>query len=83
MSETSKEPPQDEDGKNSPNNLAIEATYINQNFSQQMLLEGSGRVVDLNEPNPFAGDESEQVASVGYRCVCVWGGGGGGCMCGQ
>ncbi len=29
--------------------------------------EGPGRTIDLNEPNPFAGDEPEQIASVGYR----------------
>ncbi len=38
VSETSKEPPQDEEGINTFSNLAVEATYINQNFSQQMLL---------------------------------------------
>ena len=38
MNETAKEPPQDEEGKNSPTSLAVEATYINQNFSQQMLV---------------------------------------------
>jgi hypothetical protein len=38
VSETAKEPPQDEDGMNCPQNLSIEATYVNQNFSQQMLL---------------------------------------------
>ena len=37
VNETAKEPPQEEEGKNSPTSLAIEATYINQNFSQQML----------------------------------------------
>ena len=40
VNETAKEPPQDEEGKNSPGSLAIEATYINQNFSQQMLVVG-------------------------------------------
>ena len=38
VSETAKEPPQDETGINCPTNLAMEATYINQNFSQQMLV---------------------------------------------
>ena len=38
VSETAKEPPQDEEGNNCPQSLAIEATYVNQNFSQQMLL---------------------------------------------
>ena len=38
VSETAKQPPQDESGINSPQSLAVEATYINQNFSQQMLM---------------------------------------------
>ena len=38
VSETAKEPPQSEEGEvNSPQRLSLEATYINQNFSQQML----------------------------------------------
>ena len=38
VSETAKQPPQDEAGINSPQSLAVEVTYINQNFSQQMLM---------------------------------------------
>lgn len=67
VSETAKEPPQEESGINSPPSLAMEATYINQNFSQQTLVEGKGQVYRLKEPNPFAGEESGQVASVAYR----------------
>lgn len=38
VSETATEPPQDEgQGINTPKNLALEATFINQNFSQQVL----------------------------------------------
>ena len=37
VSETAVEPPQDEVGMNSPTDLAMEATFINQNFSQQVL----------------------------------------------
>lgn len=38
VSETSTEPPADEEKSiNSPNNLALEATYINHNLSQQVL----------------------------------------------
>lgn len=38
VSETSNEPPQDEiTSINSPRNLALEATFINHNFSQQVL----------------------------------------------
>ena len=38
VSEKAKEPPTDESGINAPTSLALEATYINHNFSQQMLL---------------------------------------------
>ncbi len=38
VSETSADPPQDEGNSiNSPNNLALEATYINHNLAQQVL----------------------------------------------
>ena len=38
VNETSTEPPADEEKSiNSPNNLALEATYINHNLSQQVL----------------------------------------------
>ncbi len=70
VSETSTDPPQDDDNKrdiNSPNNLALEATYINHNFSQQVLRNNEERYT-FPEPNPFwsEGDEGE-VASVAYR----------------
>lgn len=46
VSETANEPPQDEGNSfNSPRNLAMEATYINHNFSQQCL-----RMVRAQEP---------------------------------
>eukprot|EP01134_Creolimax_fragrantissima_P002681 CFRG2681T1 len=66
VNETAQEPPNDEaENKNNvPANLAIEATYINQNFSQQVLKNGD--TVDFEEPNPFAEDD-ENVCSVGYR----------------
>ncbi|KAG8086439.1 hypothetical protein GUJ93_ZPchr0010g8163 [Zizania palustris] len=48
-----------------PHSLAVEATYINQNFSQQVLLR-DGEKVTFDEPNPFASD-GEEAASVGYR----------------
>lgn len=48
VSETAVEPPQDEEGMNSPTDLAMEATFINQNFSQQVLKRVSGFVVQLN-----------------------------------
>ena len=38
VSETATEPPQEEGSSiNSPRNLALEATFINHNFSQQVL----------------------------------------------
>lgn len=46
VSETANEPPQEEGNSfNSPRNLAMEATYINHNFSQQCL-----RMVRLSSP---------------------------------
>jgi len=54
-----------EEGINSPNNLAVEATYINQNFSQQCLKKSD--VLKFDHPNPFAEEASDEVASVGYR----------------
>lgn len=50
---------------NSAHSLAVEATYINQNFSQQVLVR-DGNKVAFDEPNPFAA-EGEEVASVAYR----------------
>ncbi|KAJ8363216.1 hypothetical protein SKAU_G00120470 [Synaphobranchus kaupii] len=53
VSETANEPPQDEGNSfNSPRNLAMEATYINHNFSQQCLRTGGERHKFPN-PNPF------------------------------
>ena len=76
MSETAAEPPQDEGSSlNSPRNLALEATFINHNFSQQVLRSDAEKF-KFPEENPFAeADDSDdeeknsktQVASVGYR----------------
>jgi translation initiation factor 3 subunit D len=71
VSETSQEPPiinEETDPINTPEKLSLEATSINQNFSQQILLDGEGCRKNF-EPNPFF-DESEpgvQPASVAYR----------------
>lgn len=70
VNETSVEPPQDESNPlNSPRNLALEATFINHNFSQQVLRSGSGEPrYKFPEANPFVSEEEEgEVASVGYR----------------
>ncbi|KAI8000388.1 Eukaryotic translation initiation factor 3 subunit D [Camellia lanceoleosa] len=64
--ETSQEPlPEAKDDINSAYSLSVEAAYINQNFSQQVLIR-DGDKVGFEEPNPFA-NEGEEVASVGYR----------------
>lgn len=64
--ETSQEPlPEAKDDINSAHSLSVEAAYINQNFSQQVLIR-NGDKVSFDEPNPFA-NEGEEVASVAYR----------------
>ncbi|KAK6932577.1 Eukaryotic translation initiation factor 3 subunit D [Dillenia turbinata] len=64
--ETSQEPlPEAKDDINSAYSLSVEAAYINQNFSQQVLVR-DGNKVNFEEPNPFA-NEGEEVASVAYR----------------
>lgn len=68
MSENASEPPQDEGNSlNSPRSLALEATFINHNFSQQVLK--AGEKYKFPEDNPFASaeDSEEEPASVGYR----------------
>ncbi len=48
VSETASEPPQDEGNSlNSPRNLALEATFVNHNFSQQVLKGIKGLVLIL------------------------------------
>ncbi|KAE9591731.1 hypothetical protein Lal_00038759 [Lupinus albus] len=64
--ETSQEPlPEAKEDINSAHSLSVEAAYINQNFSQQVLIR-DGNKVNFGEPNPFA-NEGEEVASVAYR----------------
>ncbi|OMO65217.1 Eukaryotic translation initiation factor 3, subunit 7 [Corchorus olitorius] len=64
--ETSQEPlPEAKDDINSAYSLSVEAAYINQNFSQQVLVR-DGNKVTFDEPNPFA-NEGDEVASVAYR----------------
>ncbi|KAL1741523.1 eukaryotic translation initiation factor 3 subunit D [Schizophyllum fasciatum] len=52
---------------NTANSLSLEATYINQNFGFQSVSETSPPPVELAHPNPFYGDETEPLASCGYR----------------
>ncbi|XP_056641454.1 eukaryotic translation initiation factor 3 subunit D [Diorhabda carinulata] len=70
VNETSVEPPQDDGNSlNSPRNLALEATFINHNFSQQVLKIGPNEPrYKFDEPNPFISEEEEgEIASVAYR----------------
>lgn len=70
VNETSVEPPQDDGNSlNSPRNLALEATFINHNFSQQVLKSGPNEArYKFDDPNPFISEEEEgEVASVAYR----------------
>ncbi|CAH8861899.1 unnamed protein product [Trichobilharzia szidati] len=82
--ETAAEPPNEEPGHiNAPQGLALEATFINTNLSQQMLLMG-GKTYCFPEENPFKDDDGdndedsdnpkdsqnkpkEELGSVGYR----------------
>ncbi|KAF5363717.1 hypothetical protein D9756_000296 [Leucocoprinus leucothites] len=54
---------------NSATSLSLEATYINQNFGFQTVIENAPPpAVDFAHPNPFYGpDETEPLASCGYR----------------
>eukprot|EP00249_Psilotum_nudum_P010805 c22778_g1_i1 orf=388-2046(-) len=66
VNETSTEPlPEAKEDINSAYSLSVEAAYINQNFSQQVLVR-NGHKIEFEEPNPFAA-EGEEVASVAYR----------------
>ncbi|KAI0307061.1 translation initiation factor eIF-3 subunit D [Multifurca ochricompacta] len=54
---------------NTATSLSLEATYINQNFGFQSVIETPPPpTVDFDKPNPFYGpDETEPLASCGYR----------------
>uniref|UniRef100_A0A069DVH3 Eukaryotic translation initiation factor 3 subunit D n=1 Tax=Panstrongylus megistus TaxID=65343 RepID=A0A069DVH3_9HEMI len=68
VNETSVEPPCDDSTSiNFPRNLALEATFINHNFSQQVLKTGEARF-KFDESNPFiTSPEEGEEASVAYR----------------
>ncbi|EDV49418.1 eukaryotic translation initiation factor 3 subunit D-2 [Drosophila erecta] len=68
VNETSLEPPMDEEGSiNSAHSLAMEATLINHNFSQQVLRIGDQEPrFKFEEPNPFE-EQGVDLASMGYR----------------
>jgi translation initiation factor 3 subunit D len=66
VNETAQEQlPENKDDINSAHSLAVEATYINQNFSQ-LVLHRDAEKVTFDEPDPFA-SEGEEAAPVGYR----------------
>ena len=54
---------------NSPNQLALEATFINHNFALQTVVENQNAKVEFNHANPFynASEETEPLASKGYK----------------
>jgi translation initiation factor 3 subunit D len=54
---------------NQPSALAEEATYINHNFANQVVLEGENTKVDMAHENPFynPSEESEPPASKAYK----------------
>ncbi|CAK0760799.1 hypothetical protein CVIRNUC_002801 [Coccomyxa viridis] len=56
---------EDKDNINGVQQLSLEATTLNQNFTQQVLLQ-SGAKVEF-EPNPFASEGGEELAAVAYR----------------
>jgi translation initiation factor 3 subunit D len=70
VNETAVEPPTDDGNSiNSPRNLAMEATFINHNFSQQVLKNGPNETkYSFDNPYPFLSEDEEgEVISVGYR----------------
>lgn len=75
VSETAHDPPsasEETDPINYPEALSVEATMINQNFSQQVLVEGAEDSRKTFEPNPFfdefeSGGGGVEPASVAYR----------------
>ena len=65
VNETANELPGGEGGSNSLNKLSLEATYINQNFSQQCLKREQKT---FERPNPFVNEEDDnEPSSVAYR----------------
>ncbi|KAK9826613.1 hypothetical protein WJX74_005621 [Apatococcus lobatus] len=66
VAETAPEPvPEEKDNINGVQQLSLEATGINQSFSQQVL--AGGNELKGKESNPFASSDNEQLASVLYR----------------
>ncbi|TLD28163.1 hypothetical protein PspLS_03982 [Pyricularia sp. CBS 133598] len=57
------------DSINQPSALAEEATYINHNFVNQVVIENESQKVDMEHENPFynAAEETEPPASKAYK----------------
>ncbi|KAG2495959.1 hypothetical protein HYH03_005889 [Edaphochlamys debaryana] len=68
VNETAPEPvAEDKDNINGMQHLALEATAINQNFSQQALVKDGNRL-DFGGPSPFASPaDQSNLASCGYK----------------
>lgn len=65
VNETANDLPATDGGSNSLNKLSLEATYINQNFSQQCLKRDTKA---FKRPNPFVNDDDDnEPSSVAYR----------------
>mmetsp|Transcript_3843 Transcript_3843/g.12420 ORF Transcript_3843/g.12420 Transcript_3843/m.12420 type:complete len:628 (-) Transcript_3843:37-1920(-) len=70
VNETASAPPTDEDGPNSARELAREATTINQNFLQQVLLSTATKPAKkMEREHPFLdeGEDAASAAPVAYR----------------
>ncbi|EJU06290.1 translation initiation factor eIF-3 subunit D [Dacryopinax primogenitus] len=69
VNENAADPPAEKENKddiNNPADLALEATYVNHNFSFQVVKED--QQLALDHPNPFYGpEETDPLASCGYR----------------
>lgn len=57
------------DAINQPNALAEEATYINHNFANQVVLEGESTKVEMSNSNPFynSSEDTDPPASKAYK----------------
>ncbi len=57
------------DSINTPTNLRVEATIINQNFALQTVVESQTAKLDMQHPNPFynPSEETDPLASKAYK----------------
>lgn len=68
VNENAADPPAPGEGINGLTSLSLEATYVNQNFGFQSVME-SAPPLEMEHPNPFYGgeEEGEPLASCAYR----------------